>query len=104
LRFVLTVLDDPRQAGRIINHDLFTVLTPNSPLCRFLVEAFNVRLSEQQSFDLAHLVGRSFQARFDKGAEGCFQAMVAVRPCNKDTQTDPVNKGGAKQEDTHGLG
>jgi len=104
VRFELGVVGDEQQAGRTIIHDLPAVLTPNSPLSRFLADAFNVRLSEKQSFDLATLVGRHFQARFDKGVEGRFQAMVAVRPSNGTAaQAEPVNKVSTKEQ-TDGLG
>ncbi|MBP7935816.1 MAG: hypothetical protein KA354_14305 [Phycisphaerae bacterium] len=80
VRFELGVIEDVRQAGRILNYDLPAVLTPNSPLCRFLADGFRVRVADGQSFELKSLVGRRFQARFDQGADGCLQAIVAARP------------------------
>jgi hypothetical protein len=103
--FELAVLDDPHQAGRTLAHNLPAVLTPNSPLSRFLADGFGVHLTEHQSFDLATIVGRQFQARFDKGADGHFQAIVAVRPFNGTVvQPDQVNRVLNQQEQTNGLG
>jgi len=80
--FELGVVGDLRQAGRTIIHNLPAILTPNSPLARFLIDGFGMHLAERQSFDLATLIGRRFQARFDGGVEGRFQAIVAIRPFN----------------------
>jgi len=105
VRLEMGVADDEHQAGRTIIHELPAVLTPNSPLSRFLADAFNVHLSENQPFDLAALVGRRLQARFDKGVDGRFQAMVDVRSCKEATaQTKEVNKVSPKQEENDGLG
>jgi len=51
------------------------------------------------------LVGRRLQARFDKGVDGCFQAMVEVRSCKEiSAQTEQAEKAASKQEQTDGLG
>ena len=66
IRFETTVVDDHRQAGRIIGHELSAVLAPNSPLARFLDDGFGITLSTGQSVDLAGLVGQHLIARFTK--------------------------------------
>jgi hypothetical protein len=92
--FELAILGDPHQAGRTVDHCLPAVLTPNSALSRFLGDGFGVRPSEREPFDLATLVGRRFQARFDKGTDGRFQAIVAVRPFSGTViDPDPVAAG-----------
>jgi len=106
LRFELGVLDDDRQAGRTVFHNLPAVLTPNSPLSRFLADAFGVRLSERESYELTTLVGRRFQARFDKGVEGTLQAIVAVRSFDKQiiAVARPVVRPARPEEPASGLG
>jgi hypothetical protein len=83
VRFELAVIGDPRQAGRLLNHDLPAILAPNSPLARFLDEAFGIRVAENETLDLATLRGREFEARFAKHVEGAEQAIVAVRPIGR---------------------
>jgi hypothetical protein len=106
VRFELEVLDDAQQAGRTVVHDLPAVLTPTSPLCRFLADALRVCLPQGQSFDLASVAGRQFQARFDQGVEGCLQAIVAVRPFEHRTVIPAVNvnEPNEKKEQGDGLG
>jgi hypothetical protein len=106
VRFEIGVLDDARQAGRTVLHDLPAVLTPGSPLCRFLDAAFRVHPSQGQSFDLATVLNRRFQARFDQGVEGCLQVIVAVRPFEHRTVVPAtnVNEPNEKKEQGDGLG
>lgn len=80
VRFEFHVLNDAHQAGRTVVYDLPAVLTPDSPLCRFLRNAFNLHLNLQQTLDLSTLVGRRLQVRFDKGLDDHLQAIVGVRP------------------------
>lgn len=105
VRFELAVLDDPRQVGRTVLHHLPAVLTPKSPLARFLVDAFAVRLSERQSIDLAQFVGRRLLARFDKCLDGCLQAIASIKPyVQPPTQADQANAATDKKEQADGLG
>lgn len=97
VQFELGVVEDVRQAGRTVVHNLPAVLTPQSPLSLFLAEAFNIRLSERQSFDLTKLVGRRLQARFDKGINGSLQAIAAVRPFPGDTDAADQTNGKTEQ-------
>lgn len=103
--FEFGVVGDDRQAGRTVVHNLPAILAPNSPLSRFLVDGFGIHLAERQPFDLATLVNRQFQARFDKGVQGRFQAIVAIRPFNGAVaQPGQVAAVPEQQEQTNGLG
>jgi len=106
IRFELGVVGDVRQSGRVVNHELPAVLTPNGPLATFISDAFGIHFADRQSFDLATLTGRQFQARFNKGVDGCLQAIVAVRPLEKRivVEANPVTKPNPQPEVTHGLG
>lgn len=53
-----------RRSGKpgVVSHELPAVLTPNGPLSKFITDAFGINLSDQQTFDLATLVGRQFES------------------------------------------
>jgi|GEM_PF-2345208 len=105
VRFELSALDDPQQAGRTIIHDVPAVLAPNSPLCEFLAAGFGLRLAEGQSLDLATVVGRVLQARFSKARGGNEQKIAAIRFSEEpDQNTGPTTRTFEEQERTRGLG
>jgi hypothetical protein len=103
--FDFDILNDPQQTGRTIIHESPTILAPNSPLYKFLTDGFGIQLNENESLDLASLVGRVVELRFTKAVNGQEQAIAAIRP----------GEGAAKGpgpgtlitddlEDDHGLG
>lgn len=105
IRFELRILDDPRQTGRTIVHELPAILAPHSPLCEFLAEGFGIRLAENESFDLAALTGRNLEARFTRSREGHPQMIAAVRPSDDgDRSSRPEESTFGEPEASDGLG
>lgn len=91
IRFEFGILDDSRQAGRTVVHDLPALLAPSSPLQTFLADGFDIRLATGQSVDLATLVGRVVRARFSKPKNGNEQALMAIRPHQETNEKNPVS-------------
>jgi hypothetical protein len=82
IRFDLSVLSEPKQAGRKVVHRVPAVLAPNSPLSQFLADGFGIHLGDNEPLDLATLAGRSLRARFTKPGDTGAQEVAAVRPCD----------------------
>jgi len=81
IRIEMTLVDDPSQTGRVVEHDVPAIVAPGSPLATFLVDGFGIELKENQPFDLTQLVGRRLDARFTKSTAGQVQSIAAVRCC-----------------------
>ena len=79
IRIEMTLVDDPSQAGRVVEHDVPAIVAPGSPLATFLVDGFGIELKENQPFDLTQLVGRRLDVRFGKATAGQVQPIAAVR-------------------------
>ena len=107
ISFELSVLDDPKQSGRVIIHDVPAVLAPNSPLHRFLEDGFGIRLARGEHFDMATLVDRVLLARFSKAQEGNDQTIAAIKACEQSAQGQhaaPAKSAAQDQEAASGLG
>jgi hypothetical protein len=82
--FSLSIIDAPEQAGRQVVHRIPAVLAPHSPLCRFLADAFGIRLAENEPLDLATLAGRLFRVKFTRPDSAGVPAIAAVRQLDAD--------------------
>lgn len=79
IQIVLSILNDPRQAGRKVTHDLPALLAPGSPLHEFLANGFGIRPTANEQVDLTTLVGRTVDVRFTPARDGSEQLISSVR-------------------------
>jgi len=103
--FALSIIDAPEQAGRQVVHRIPAVLAPHSPLCRFLADAFGIRLAENEPLDLATLAGRLFRVKFTRPDSAGVPPIAAVRQLDAAASTPPRPPGTpGDQEANRGLG
>ena len=81
--FDLSVVGGVKQVGRTLTHKLPVVLAPGSPLDRFLTVVLGAELEENQSVDLATLMGREFEARFTAAGADGHQMIAEIRPADR---------------------
>ncbi len=101
IRIVLSILNDPRQAGRKVTHDIPALLAPGSPLHEFLVGGFGIRPAANEQVDLLTLLGRVADARFMPVRDGGEPQIAAFRVRNNGvkrlklatTRTDETENG-----------
>ncbi|MCB9852824.1 MAG: hypothetical protein H6819_06990 [Phycisphaerales bacterium] len=79
VRFVLSLLNDPRQAGRQVTHDIPALLAPGSPLYHFLANGFDVHPTTKDQVDLTTIVGRVVELRFTPAGDNDVQSVSSVR-------------------------